>query len=853
MRKRKLLFKCGLSPGDIVMLTTAVRDLHRWYPDRFITDVRTSSPDIWANNPYLSPLSENDSEVEQIDCSYPLINRCNYTPYHCLHGFIEFLNERLRLSIKPTAFKGDIHLASLEKKWLSQVHEQTREETPFWIIAAGGKYDVTIKWWQSARYQEVVNHFRGRIQFVQVGEFGHHHLRLDGVIDLRGKTDLRQLIRLVYHAQGVLCSVTALMHLAAAVETKKGQPPNRPCVVVAGGREPPYWEAYPDHQFIHTNGALPCCANGGCWKDRIAPLRDGDKRDRPGHLCVDVVNGLPHCMDMISSAEVTRRIELYFQGGALKFLTPAQQVAAQRGVCATSDNPYDKQPLSRHNAGMACDQFIRSMPVCTEYFEGRGVVICGGGVGYFTNAWVCINMLRRTGCNLPVEFWYLNENEMDEEMRRLLAPLGVKCVDAGKVRKKWPVRRLKGWELKPYAILRSAFREVLLLDADNVPVTNPEYLFETAEYGKTGAIFWPDYGSGIAQKGRPIWKSCGLRVPREPEFESGQIVLDKSRCWKALRLCQWFNENSDFYYHYIYGDKETFHLAFRKLKQPYSLIPTPIHSLEKTMCQHDFAGKRLFQHRNEDKWDFFPGNRRIKDFWLEKECFHHLARLRELWSGRAAAFPTARKRASRGGAHNLKFEAIILSQAGENESRPRTSVNLAGTDWTELPVYIQAAEGGQNNSVEAQTRRAYLGLKESLKRDADYTLLLEDAMDFNRHIHHNLQQWGPLKSGNVTLAGLYNTKLRDLACDLKGNARLIDPASIFGVQAFFISRRTVEYLVRNWHRAAGPHTARISRLTAGKRHPIFYHSPSLVQPLRGASLEKDGPPPAKDFDRDWIA
>ena len=38
------------------------------------------------------------------------------------------------------------------------------------------------------------------------------------VLDLRGKTDLRQLIRLVYHAQGVLCPVTLAMHLAAAVE-----------------------------------------------------------------------------------------------------------------------------------------------------------------------------------------------------------------------------------------------------------------------------------------------------------------------------------------------------------------------------------------------------------------------------------------------------------------------------------------------------------------------------------------------------------------------------------------------------------------------------------------------------------
>ena len=166
---RKLILKCGFSPGDIVMLTAAVRDLHHWYPGQFMTDVRTRCPELWENNPHITPLSEDQPEVEQIDCSYPLINRANEAPYHCLHGFIEFLNQQLHTSIKPTAFKGDIHLSGQERAWYSQVHEGTGQNTPFWIIAAGGKFDVTVKWWQTERYQEVVDHFRGKILFVQVG------------------------------------------------------------------------------------------------------------------------------------------------------------------------------------------------------------------------------------------------------------------------------------------------------------------------------------------------------------------------------------------------------------------------------------------------------------------------------------------------------------------------------------------------------------------------------------------------------------------------------------------------------------------------------------------------------------
>src|SRR5689334_12025180 len=325
---KKLILECGLAPGDIVMLTAAVRDLHYWYPGQFVTDVRTRCGDLWENNPFVTSIHDDDWEAKRIDCSYPLINRCNYTPYHCLHGFIEFLNEKFLLNIKPTLFRGDIHLSKQEKLWFSQVREVTGEDTPFWIVAAGGKYDVTIKWWDSKRYQEVIDYFRGKIQFVQVGHEGHHHPKLDGVIDLRGRTTLRELIRLTYHSQGVLCPVTSLMHFAAAVPTKRRECPQRPCVVVAGGREPAHWEAYPGHQFIHTNGALPCSASGGCWKDRTERLRDGDKRDRAGNLCIDVANGLPRCMDLITSDEVIRRIKFYFEGGALRYLSESEKAAA---------------------------------------------------------------------------------------------------------------------------------------------------------------------------------------------------------------------------------------------------------------------------------------------------------------------------------------------------------------------------------------------------------------------------------------------------------------------------------------------------------------------------------------------
>lgn len=628
----KLILKNGYAPGDVVLLTAAVRDLHRSYPGRFRTDVRTACPELWEHNPWITPLLKKEPGVEVLNCTYPLLDRCHEAACHGLHGFRDFLNRRLGLRIQLSQFKGDIHLSAREKAWFSQVHELTRTDTPFWIIVSGGKYDVTVKWWDPRRYQKVVDHFRGRIQFVQVGAVGHYHPRLDGVIDLRGQTDLRQLVRLVYHAQGVLCPVTLLMHLAAAVEVKPGNPEPRPCVVVAGGREPAHWEAYPGHQFIHTNGALPCGTPGGCWRDRVVPLGDGDQRDRPENRCVEVVRDLPRCMDLIPATEVVRRLELYFEGGAARCLSRKQLGPARRGVRASRANPYDDEPLTLPNARLACERFLENLPPAPPIDPGRGIVICGGGLRYFTGAWVCVHMLRRLGCSLPIQLWHLGAAELDPFMASLLAPLRVTCVDATAVRRRHPVRRLDGWELKPFALLHAPFREVLLLDADNVPVVNPEGLFDSAPFRETGAVFWPDCGR--LSRTQVIWTSCGLARPEEPEFESGQILVDKQRCWRALRLSLWFNEHSDFYYQHLHGDKETFHLAFRKLRQPYRLVPIPVRRLTGTMCQHDFDGRRLFQHRNTAKWNLSGRNRRVPDFRFEEECRQFLGQLRAVWDGR---------------------------------------------------------------------------------------------------------------------------------------------------------------------------------------------------------------------------
>jgi hypothetical protein len=283
------------------------------------------------------------------------------------------------------------------------------------------------------------------------------------------------------------------------------------------------------------------------------------------------------------------------------------------------------------------EQFVRALPAFPEdRFQGRGIVICGGG-SYFPCVWICIRMLRSFGCTLPIELWYRGPREMTAEMKALVEPYGVVCQDSFAIAREFPVKRLDGWELKPYAILNSSFAEVLYIDADNTVVRNPEFLFDSDLYRQTGSLFWQDVPNHTLDQSYlkdAAWELLDLPFRDEPQFESGQLLIDKRRCWKPLQLTLHLNEHSDYYYTAFFGDKDTFHLSWRKLDQEYNLNPHPPAVLDNNivLVQFDPEGKRLFQHRCNAKWTLAEKNRRIRGFLFEEECVGFLEELRSRWT-----------------------------------------------------------------------------------------------------------------------------------------------------------------------------------------------------------------------------
>lgn len=249
----------------------------------------------------------------------------------------------------------------------------------------------------------------------------------------------------------------------------------------------------------------------------------------------------------------------------------------------------------------------------TKYAPGYRGIVCGaGGALYFANAFAMLVRLRSLGCSLPVEFWHLGPHEMDPTMQRLAEDHGVRVIDARAfcLARGIAPRVLNGWELKPFSVLHSEFEEVVYLDADCIPVQNPSLLFGRPEYQQLGSIFWPDLPPNDRPEWLPdvCWRNVGMQPQMGRDFESGQFVIDKRRCSRALRAANWINQHSDWFYQFVFGDKSTFHLAWRKCGMDFAMPARDAGWAHPCIEQYDLDGNLMFLHACQGKDEIAAGN-----------------------------------------------------------------------------------------------------------------------------------------------------------------------------------------------------------------------------------------------------
>jgi hypothetical protein len=139
-----------------------------------------------------------------------------------------------------------------------------------------------------------------------------------------------------------------------------------------------------------------------------------------------------------------------------------------------------------------------------SYTEEAGIVICTGKNGGFRWAVHQIASLRTVlNCSLPIEVFYGGDSDLPNEYRQFIKAIDSSVPDGGSITivditEKFPdpngiLGLLPGsWAMRPYALLASSFKTIILADADTIFLQDPRILLEEPSYKQYGSIFWHD-------------------------------------------------------------------------------------------------------------------------------------------------------------------------------------------------------------------------------------------------------------------------------------------------------------------------------------------------------------------------
>jgi alpha 1,2-mannosyltransferase len=256
-------------------------------------------------------------------------------------------------------------------------------------------------------------------------------------------------------------------------------------------------------------------------------------------------------------------------------------------------------------------------------------------------AYVSVRSLRQLGSTLPVEMWYRrDETDVNHPLLQLMV------AEYGVYLREIDDPRATRFYTKLHAVFYSAFESVLLLDADNFPVRDPSYLFDTPEFTDTGAIFWPDFwkpGNTIfnIHDTSFVWTVFGLDPVDMFEQESGQVLINRRRHAAAMNVLMFYGFSLPRIHEemrLVWGDKDLFRFAWMKTDSKFFMIQRPPGSAGTkhddydlfcgvTMVQHDPSGKVVFLHRNTEK--LLPTNDRL--VWTHIQQFKRTSSLADFY------------------------------------------------------------------------------------------------------------------------------------------------------------------------------------------------------------------------------
>lgn len=203
----------------------------------------------------------------------------------------------------------------------------------------------------------------------------------------------------------------------------------------------------------------------------------------------------------------------------------------------------------------------------------------------------------------------------------------------------------------------------------------------------------------------------------------------------------------------------------------------------------------------------------------------------------------------------MRFAGVMVSCPARLQVREESLRDLANTDWGDSPVAV--VEDDQSSpEVHARIRRTWQrAIEAALVMEAEFILLMEDDISFNRHLKKNLGSWDPIRlreGHHAFFASLYNPGFQMRYCRPQERYAAAYDHLIWGAQTYVVSRATAGNILDRWGTVKGAPDQMMPRI-ASQSTPILYHLPSLVQHRAVTSTWGGRIHSASDFDPDWLA
>ena len=299
--------------------------------------------------------------------------------------------------------------------------------------------------------------------------------------------------------------------------------------------------------------------------------------------------------------------------------------------------------LKEKHSGVVED--LPSVMPGSVYNKGSKAVVISGGGKFSWLAYLALVQLRNVGSKLPVEIVMPSRADYEKELEfceNTLPEMQASCVVLPDVLGEAVMknRKFASYQFKALALVVTSFEHILLLDSDNMIVSNPDEIFESKLYHQYGMITWPDYwkrtisplfydvaeievneNKRVRYNRFPLYNAPNVRsniytdqereeVPfhdlqgsiAELSTESGQLIINKHTHGKTILLALYYNFYGPNLFYKLFslgeqgeGDKDTFVAAAVVTRQDYYQVKSFIKTFGYADSDDKFQGVSMGQ------------------------------------------------------------------------------------------------------------------------------------------------------------------------------------------------------------------------------------------------------------------